>query len=315
MKVVAWYLPGLQNLALDYQRSLAAIQFRTSTGQKFDSFGLDIEDSTVQPATKRNSRLLDLSQQLRTAVGVKYPLAAITPSPYGIRLRPTYWPGFPYKELMQTYDVIMPMGYFTYHGDGTTQAYQESCQNVEIVREECGPNVPIHLVGGVGDKVTGGEARSFVRAVRQYGILGGSMYDMATTQSATWTQLSLIPANPLQRPVLPAALPLARSVGNIRGGDRSHPKEVFVSVGALAQGSKVRVRLYDCQRGEVHLLVNWVDLGALPAGPAHAWSGTRTITLPARVLHTTGTNLIGFVAAGSFPAWHEWGIRSLAVGP
>lgn len=315
MKVVAWYLPGLQNLTLDYQRSLAAIQFRSSTGQKFDSFGLDIEDSTVQPATTRSSRLLDLSRQIRTGAGATYPLAAITPSPYGIRLRPTYWPGFPYKDLMQIYDVIMPMGYFTYHGDGASQAYTESCQNVEIVREECGPNVPIHLVGGVADKVSAGEARSFVRVVRQYGLLGGSMYDMATTTAATWSQLSLIPANPIEKPILPAALPLTKPLGNIRNGDRSHPKEVFVQAGALAQGSKLRVRLYDCQRGEVHLLVNWVDLGALPAGPSHAWSPSRTITLPARVLHTTSANLIGFVAAGSYPAWHEWGIRGLAIGP
>jgi len=314
MKVVAWYLPGFQDLGLDYRRSMAAIRFRTSTGQSFDSFGLDIEDSKVQPASKRSSRLLTLSRRIRSAVGAKYPLGAITPSAYGIRLRPTYWPGFPYKELMKLYDVIVPMGYFTYHGDGTAQAYSETVENIRILREECGPRVPIHLAGGIGDKMTVGEATSFVRAVRLHGLLGGSIYDMATTSASAWRPLAAIPANPLQRPVLPAPLPLDRPLGNIPGGDRSHPKEIFVTTGPLAAGSRLRVRLYDCQAKEVRLLVNWKPVRALPAGPRRAWSGIRVVTLPPQLLRPVG-NVVGFVAKGSYPAWRTWGIRGLSIRP
>ena len=43
MRVVAWYLPTLQNPGMDYRRSLGAIRFRTPLGQSFDAFALDIE--------------------------------------------------------------------------------------------------------------------------------------------------------------------------------------------------------------------------------------------------------------------------------
>ena len=63
---------------------------------------------------ERSVRLLGLSSALRKAVGPDYPLGAIIPSPRGMQLRPDYWPRFPYEGLARTYDVFMPMGYFTY---------------------------------------------------------------------------------------------------------------------------------------------------------------------------------------------------------
>ena len=47
MSIVAWYLPGFKDLAKDFKRSKAALDFRTSDGQKFDSFALDIEDLSL----------------------------------------------------------------------------------------------------------------------------------------------------------------------------------------------------------------------------------------------------------------------------
>ena len=61
MKVVAWYLPDMKNGSTDYDRIAAAIGFRTSDGQKFDSFALDIESSAIKSESARNSALASLS--------------------------------------------------------------------------------------------------------------------------------------------------------------------------------------------------------------------------------------------------------------
>ncbi len=182
IKVVAWYLPGFSDPGKDYRRSLAAIRFRSAAGQRFDSFALDIEASVVKDVGLRTSRLLALSRRIRDAVGRAYPLGAITPSPAGMVLHASYWPGFPYEKLAGLYDVFVPMGYYTYHGDGYANAYRDTRDNIRIIREETGrPGMPIHVIAGDAAKSSGTEVTAFVRALREHGALGGSMYDWATT--------------------------------------------------------------------------------------------------------------------------------------
>jgi hypothetical protein len=316
IKVVAWYLPGFADLKKDLGRSLAAIRFRSPNGQTFDSFSLDIEASIVADVPTRTQRLLTLSSRIRRAVGAKYTLSATIPSPVGMQIHNTFWPGFPYKELLKYYDVIVPMGYHTYHGHGYQHAYSETGENIEIVRAETGnPRVPIHLIGGAADVAPAREVQGFVRAVREHGIIGASYYDMSTTADDDWAQLLLVRTNPLQRPVLPLPGGSADAVGRLPRGDRTHPKEVFYETKRLAAGTKLRYRVFDCQKGEVRLLVNWVDVGALPAGPAGKWSPARTIALPTKALRVTGRNVIGFVARGTFPKWTTWGVREVTFGP
>ena len=117
LRIVAWYLPSFANVARDLRRSLAAVRFRSPKGEAFDSFALDIEAKVVPSAAKRSVRLLGLSRALRKAVGPDYPLGAIIPAPRGMELNPKYWPRFPYEGLAKTYDVFMPMGYFTYRDE------------------------------------------------------------------------------------------------------------------------------------------------------------------------------------------------------
>ena len=114
MQVVAWYLPSLTDLNRDLRRSLAAVNFKTPDGEQFDSFGLDIEATLVRSPTKRNERLLTLTRRIRAAVPQELALGAIVPSPVGMRLKPSYWPRFPFAQLARSYDVFLPMGYFTY---------------------------------------------------------------------------------------------------------------------------------------------------------------------------------------------------------
>jgi hypothetical protein len=196
IKVVAWYLPGFANPARDLRRSLAALRFRTPSGQRFDSFALDIEASIVRNASTRSRRLLNLSTAIRQEAGPIYPLGAIIPSPRGMQLLPKYWPRFPYLALAKTYDAFLPMGYFTYRTRSLRAAYDYTVRNVTIIRQAAAdPLVPIHLIGGIADASTAAQVQGFVRAARECGAFGASMYDFATTSSAHWSRLK-----PVARP-------------------------------------------------------------------------------------------------------------------
>ncbi len=313
MKIVAWYLPGFKDLDKDYARSMAAIQFRTSDGQKFDSFALDIEDSHVKPASTRSARLRTLSARIRAAVGQSYPLGGIIPSPAGMRINSSYWPDFPYKDVAAVYDVIVPMGYYTYHGDGYAQAYNETRENVRIVREQTGlPTIPIHVIAGLADKSSGSETIGYVRALRETGCLGGSMYDWPTIDDADWRALANVRFNKVQATALPGDVGDTSRLGNCPG-DTSHPKEVFFQAAGQGSESVLHFRLWDVQAGEVRLVVNWQDAGALAAGPQGKWSRERSIAIPASMLNAKGRNVIGFVARGDGPPWQRWGVRDVTL--
>ena len=313
IKVVAWYLPGFKDPAKDYKRSMAAIRFRTSDGQRFDSFALDIEASIVKDVKVRNSRLHTLSKRIRAAVGSKYTLGAIIPSPAGMAMHTAYWPNFPYKTLAGIYNVFVPMGYYTYHGNGYTNAYRDTRDNIRIIREKSGrPSVPIHVIAGDAAKSSGTETKAYVRALRENGALGGSMYDWATTNAVSWAALRNVRVNPRQRPVLPRDLPYAARLGYC-AADRTHPKEVFYQTSGQAGERVLRFRLYDVQASEVRLVVNWQDMGKLPAGAAKKWSPFREVTIPASALKAKSRNVIGFVARGTYGNWSTWGVRDVTL--
>ena len=317
IKVVAWYLPSFEDPVKDkdkdYTRSLAAIEFRTSDGQKFDSFALDIEDSHVKPASTRSARLKTLSARIRAAVGQSYPLGGIIPSPAGMKINSSYWPDFPYKDVAAFYDVIVPMGYYTYHGDGYAHAYSETLENVSIVREQTGrPTLPIHIIAGLADQSSGSETTAFVRALRETGCLGGSMYDWPTTNDADWRALANVRFNKVQTTTLPREVGDTARLGNCPG-DTSHPKEVFYQAAGQSGETVLHFRLWDVQAGEVRLVVNWQDAGALAAGPKGKWSRVRSLAIPASMLNAKGRNVIGFVARGEAPDWQRWGVRDVTL--
>jgi hypothetical protein len=191
LRVVAWYLPSLANVARDLRRSLAAVRFRSPKGNAFDSFALDIEAEVVRSAKTRSTRLLGLSRALRQAVGPNYPLGAIVPSPRGMELRPAYWPGFPYEGLAKSYDVFMPMGYFTYRYKSAAAARAYTEANLEILRTETGNEaLVVHAVGGLAGPATLAQVRAFSTAAADGGAIGASLYDYATTSAAEWRVLS-----------------------------------------------------------------------------------------------------------------------------
>jgi hypothetical protein len=193
MRVVAWYLPYFKDEAMDLDRVTQAIRFATSDGQSFDGFALDIESSAVKPESKRIAALQSLSLKIRAVAGPTYPLGAIIPSPVGLARKSGYWDTFPYTAVARTYDVILPMSYYTYHATGASQVASDVAGNVRIIRAQPGcATVPIHLIGGIANKSTAGEVAAFVRATREGGCVGASLYEWAGTSSGQWQELRAV---------------------------------------------------------------------------------------------------------------------------
>jgi hypothetical protein len=194
MLVVAWYLPTMKKPDFDYARIAEAIAYRTTDGQSFDSFALDIESGAVKPVRKRNAELAQLTSRIRALVGPSYPLGAIIPSPVGLSRKRGYWNGFPYTAVAAAYDVVLPMGYYSYHGDGASAAYADAVGNVKVLRAQPGcDSEPVHLIGGLAQKSTPAEVREFVRATNDTGCVGAGIYDWSGTTAAMWRALANVP--------------------------------------------------------------------------------------------------------------------------
>lgn len=191
--VVAWYLPGFRDLRTDLKRALAAIRLRTPAGNRFDSFALDIESPEVRRHGVRTRRLLALSARIRRAAGEDYRLGAIVPSPRGVRTNSWYWPSFPYRSLAATFDVFLPMTYFTWRGSGREDAAWYTAKNILILRQETsGMNVPIHVIGGIASDASPQETRGFVETVRGRDVIGASYYTFPLIRPRQWRALRTI---------------------------------------------------------------------------------------------------------------------------
>ena len=315
MRVVAWYLPSLAHVKVDLRKSMAAITYRSTAGSGVDSFALDIESRVVTDPTVRTARLLDLSERIRNAVGPDYRLGAITPNAVSLAKPTTFWPDFPYASLTQYYDVFLPMCYSAAVAAGGQAVHDYAANCVSLVRAGTGnPAVAIHEIGGVADNYDAAEIEGFVHAVREYGLMGGSLYDFMTTDDpAAWDLLRTIPANPRESPPLPIPIGSPNAVGNIPRGDRTHPKEVFYLAPGGPGAFNLAYQGFDLGSGEVALSVNWQPVKAIGKGPAGTWTRTRTISIADELLLDDAPNYIGFTASGDYPTWSTWGVRSVTL--
>ena len=186
MRVVAWYLPSFEDQAREFRRSMAAIRFLSVNGHSFDSFALDIESRIIEPVQARNGRLLALSRRIRSAVGRRYPLGAITP-PWFYE-----WGGtFPYQALDKHYDVFVPMIYFSRRAFDPEGARMHTATNIQEIRAGTGnPATPVHAIAGIADGLDGQEVGAFVAAARQNTAVGVSLYDFFTSDAEDWGALS-----------------------------------------------------------------------------------------------------------------------------
>jgi hypothetical protein len=190
IRVVGWYLPGFVKPALDVRRTRALLLFATPKGASFDGVALDIESLRLKSVGLRTTRLLALSRILRTEAG-ETPVAAITYPSRGFERHPTWWPGFPWQEVTSLVDAWIPMAYTGggFHGYDATYGYV--ARSLRLLRAAVGPDIPVHAVGGVANRMTAEELKAFVDAVQDEGtVTGWSLYDFQTTGPRAWAALA-----------------------------------------------------------------------------------------------------------------------------
>ena len=192
VKVVAWYLPHFADVGRDLARVRALTDFRTE-GERFDGIALDIEwTNDVKDVTLRNRALLDLASRARRVV-TDVPLGAIVLEPVLIEdVNPAYWPSFPWRALRRSFDVWLPMSYWTNRStaSGWRDSFRYTSENVRRVRARLGePDAAVHAVGGVADRTDPADLAGFVRAATCTHAIGWSMYDYVTTSSSAWPRL------------------------------------------------------------------------------------------------------------------------------
>ena len=195
IEVVAWYLPSFRNVPRDLKRSLAAIEFETPTGQRFDSFALDIgkRRQVADAPNKPPPRSLRISCAPPSACGIRS--ARSSRHHVGSSSHCPHWPGFPYACRGHVYDVILPMAYHTYRVEGA--AYPRVHRAFDRDHPDRGrrPSVPIHVIGwDRRPPGQGGSSRLHAgnRRVRASRILRLRLHG----DQRTWTALQTPPAPP-----------------------------------------------------------------------------------------------------------------------
>ena len=184
ISVIGWYLPTYEDPGRDLQRLLAIAALPV------DGLAVDIEATNVRDVVERNRRVVEVSNALRAALPGEV-LGAIPLEPILIEdINPRYWPGFPWAELAPSYDVWLPMAYWTNRRGPWRDAYSYMAANIDRVRAHVGrPDAPIHALGGIGDVTSVEDLQGFRRAALERSVLGGSIYDFRTTQAPHWPEL------------------------------------------------------------------------------------------------------------------------------
>jgi hypothetical protein len=183
MDVVGWYLPTFRSVAVDLGHLQDLLDFEVD-GQRLDGVAVDIEYTEGVPDVDvRNRRFVRMSQRLAAAAGTD-PIGAIVLPPVLTEVvNPDFWPEFPWSEIVDHYDVWLPMAYWTLRTedsgylDGGTYL-DESIRRMEANLDR--DDLVIHGIGGIGDETTGEDLLAFVETLAATDAVGGSIYDWAT---------------------------------------------------------------------------------------------------------------------------------------
>ena len=167
--LVGWYLPKWTADDEDLDRLLAIDRF-TVIGRRFAGLAVDIEWN--------QDDLLG---------------AIVMPPVITDEINPAFWPGFPWAELADRYDVWLPMGYWSFRTAEHADPAFYTVDNVRRLRADLvDPAALVHAIGGVGAAdgtamVDPGEPLAsvddlvpFVGAISAEGAIGGAIYDWAT---------------------------------------------------------------------------------------------------------------------------------------
>jgi hypothetical protein len=189
MHVVAWYLPTFVDVDADVE------QLEASMALDVDGIAVDLEATDVEDVDERNSRLVELSRRLRAAVDRvddARPIGAITLSAVHVQVvNPAFWPEYPWVDIGDIYDVVLPMAYWTIRTGELRDGGTYTADNVDRIRAATGrPDLPMHVIGGIADGATDADLTAMVDELQQRGALGGSLYDWSTSHASQWSVLA-----------------------------------------------------------------------------------------------------------------------------
>lgn len=180
MKVVAWYIPDFQDVDRDVNRTLEAVRYVSPTGQRFDAVAPDIERMDVPDEHERTARLNEYSRRVREGSPPGYPLGAIVIAWSSPWYR-SAWSTFPWAELKLHYDLVMPMSYWTGRSADPDTARAITEENLREAGRLSG--LPVHVIGGIADRVDVPQAVAYVEAALAGGSIGGGLYDYMTQRN------------------------------------------------------------------------------------------------------------------------------------
>jgi hypothetical protein len=185
MQVVAWYLPHFTDVDGDLRR----LQEMVDLG--FDAVAVDIEFTEDADLPARNAALVDLSRRLRAAAPDVVLGAVVLPPVVTDVLNPAYWPQFPWAEIRGSYDVWLPMAYWSNRKEPEwADPYRYVAENVRLLREHLGNEcAAVSVIGGYDAGQTAEDYAGMARAAGEAGALGVSVYDWPTTPSTAWAPL------------------------------------------------------------------------------------------------------------------------------
>jgi hypothetical protein len=195
MKVVGWYLPEFLSLEFDLERLAAIAKFG------FDGLGVDIESTANANVADRTQKLLIESRFMRGAYP-NLPMLAIPVTPViWEQLNRSWWPNFPYRQLVPYYDAWMPMAYWSYRSTTFTEwndPYRYTYESVVRLRALTGqPRLPVHPIGGEATNLSGSDVFWMNAAMVDSGAIGGSVYDDNITPASLYGPLRLMRRDPI----------------------------------------------------------------------------------------------------------------------
>jgi hypothetical protein len=195
LAVVAWYLPTLADVDVDLERLLASAELDV------DGLAVDIESTVVEDPAERTTRLLELNDRMRDALPDRV-IGGITLSAVHLQeVNASFWPDFPWPQIAETYDVIVPMTYWSIRLPEWRDGNRYVGENIDRIRAATGDaDIPVHVIGGIADEATVEQVHGMLDAIEQReGVIGASLYDWATASPDQWAVLRPLRDRPAPR--------------------------------------------------------------------------------------------------------------------
>jgi len=121
------------------------------------------------------------------------PIGAIVLEPVLLEVvNVNFWPNFPWRSIAGLYDVWLPMSYWTNRNadSGYKDGFRYTDENIRRLRSNLGDdNALVHAIGGIADTAQAKDYDGFVRAAKQDGAIGWSIYSYDVTPRSVWPRL------------------------------------------------------------------------------------------------------------------------------